>query len=711
MVEEDLANVFGRGLIVPAFEDKFKKQILKDVSIVPLYSGSDIQLQPGPGLTVARALKMENRRYLSTAIQLSMLDWSHRRTDFATALVDCMIKRTEMNLPDATPDVSYDAIVGTLECCSSQAPFPWDQYYREIEYRIRGVLGCLDKSQTTHLFSLAPHLLLGAMDYLYIVQRLPQHRKVMVRTNQGVATLILWAHYLLGLTVLLKPDGALDIVFGKERSPEVIIIWYQDRDSRASEREFDLSIDLLDQDLEVVLKTSSNDVPGMSISRTEHHSLAGYGSEYLRRFLNTTISTPDNSPLYSTLINIVLAFSLWYSRRLLPLLTVAPAPEPRAEYQLERWRVVRAAEMIFQGFEILETQIDGYTTKMDSGKFQIHDLPWVRKHLENEQLEDHGIAWKAQESQLSDVVKYLVSLVLAFAHVVEVSECAELPLEFTNPGPHLKLFYVSTLDGGPVHIGEGIIFQTLGTLLTGRIESTEYLVLVSDFGWSVYFDCIGDDDPANIRPELVHIKKGVPTSVRTKEKKNQIRSMTFSAYAGVGEINVIDEGENFIPRCLSRVTRRVEYYSAKRNGFVHYVRLELSRDESHSLFISREAYVGYRSLNKGLWVLHRTKPCQHKSEADGAVAPLGPDMATIIGRRIGTARTPHRVLIHLVKGDPRARMLAALDANSALPWQTMLRTPDCCVDCALKAVSVFGREMGCHPLISNSPTRVHYHHI
>ena len=46
-----------------------------------------------------------------------------------------------------------------------------------------------------------------------------------------------------------------------------------------------------------------------------------------------------------------------------------------------------------------------------------------------------------------------------------------------------------------------------------------FLFLCSDFGWSVYLDSVGDKDPANIRPEVVHVQRGTPTNLQTGERK------------------------------------------------------------------------------------------------------------------------------------------------------------------------------------------------
>src|ERR1700733_6059838 len=55
VVEEDLAAVFGRGRISPDIEQKFKEAIKEPkIRINPVYPGSQVVLDSGPGPTVVR---------------------------------------------------------------------------------------------------------------------------------------------------------------------------------------------------------------------------------------------------------------------------------------------------------------------------------------------------------------------------------------------------------------------------------------------------------------------------------------------------------------------------------------------------------------------------------------------------------------------------------------------------------------------------------
>lgn len=695
VVEEDLADIFGRGLIVPVLEDEFRRAVLKNVTITPLNTISNISLQAGPGPTVTRALK--DRRYLSTVIQLSFLGWGHDRMTLASDLADCMLKRADLGVPGAFPESGSEAIAGTLGACCSQASFAWDIFYRQIEDRIREVLPHLTMDQCQSLVLLPKDMLLGAMDYLYIVQRLPQNRKMMVSSEQGVATLIIWAHYILGLTVLLKlVPLRKDLRFGNEESPEVIITWtpaQKDKPYTVIKRKpVPFNIYLLADDLDIVLSTPPDDTIRIKSISDERHVLEGYGADYLRRYLNTKVSTADADPVCSTIINLLIACSISVSQRLRRQSTYESSqPYSMLGYKLERWRVIQAAEIIFQSFCLDQVQIDHYLAQLNPQTLKGFDLPRCLElylHRSQEDIED-----------LRDAIMNLATLVLIFAHVVEVQHCSQMPLAFNLASIVQGSDLYNFLTIAESSVREDSLFDDLAQFLIGRTrkrQQSDGLVLVSDFGWSIYLDSIGDLDPADIRPELVHIKKGVPTSNRTQERKSQIRCPPDTCSSPPDHehtavtIRPIDQGKNYIPRCLTRVTRRVEYITTGRDEFLLTVLLDVSIASDNVPFTTKiEYYINYRQIYESLWTMPRTKACKHKKDVNVGEKKLGPDALTVIGfTRPVTNDFPHRIWIHLVKRDPGARAFTVVAGSGREDRSKMLRTEDCCEDCALDAVSI-----------------------
>ena len=89
--------------------------------------------------------------------------------------------------------------------------------------------------------------------------------------------------------------------------------------------------------------------------------------------------------------------------------------------------------------------------------------------------------------------------------------------------------------------------------------------LVSDFGWSVYVSAVGDNDPADTKPELLYIQKGVPTNPENGERKSRIRDDVSEGWGNlyIPGIKIFDRGESYVPRCLTQVKRRTEYYGSR----------------------------------------------------------------------------------------------------------------------------------------------------
>lgn len=195
LVEEDLGAIFGRAKIVHSLEKHFK-YVVKIAPFVPLHPGSEIILDACPGATVRRALN--DAHYLATVIQLSFLGWMHETTSLASVLVENMNQRFQSGIKGATPDPDYEGILTTLQACLSQtSQYPWEVLVRLVENKFQKSRSWL-QLQRSPLKRLSPNTLLAAMDYLYLVQSLPEDRFMMIDNQMGLVPIILWANCILG---------------------------------------------------------------------------------------------------------------------------------------------------------------------------------------------------------------------------------------------------------------------------------------------------------------------------------------------------------------------------------------------------------------------------------------------------------------------------------------------------------------------------------
>ena len=409
LVEEDLADIFGRGRVTLELEAKFK-DVVKIQSFVPLSQGCVINLESGPGPTMLRAFR--DRRYFAMVIQLSLLGWTHNRQDLATMLSAAMTERAEMGLPEASPSPGFDGIMMTLAACSSQSsPFSWSHYTQLVEDRLRTFVS--DYYHSAEYIKITSALLMTAMDYLYLVQRFPEDRKMTVSNQMGSITLIVWAHYILGLNVVITNSSDMVVVFGNNQNPQVIITWVETTgtvfnaagwpESRELHENEGPEIRLLDSKMSVVLSSAPEPENWNKIDAEDRHLLANYGTTYLQRLYNTTVITDHCDPIYSESVSIVTAFAIYMDRGFDNKLNALDGPEngehdiPFRPISVETWRILASAKLIFANTPPQPETIDYYLMRLGESTFMevshqylfapyervfdIHLNEWMLQHL------------------------------------------------------------------------------------------------------------------------------------------------------------------------------------------------------------------------------------------------------------------------------------------------------------------------------------------
>jgi len=251
-------------------------------------------------------------------------------------------------------------------------------------------------------------------------------------------------------------------------------------------------------------------------------------------------------------------------------------------------------------------------------------------------------------------------------------------------------------------------FDSLERIGQKRSQEFERVFLVSDRGWSLYFNVAGDHDPGDVRCELLRISKGVPTSSRTKVQKTSILGAPYIRPSEYRPPRTIETSGSYEPRCLSQVTKRTEYYSARAKDFWISIRYDVD-ESAANLEINQKAtyqlYESYNRLHLALFSVLKTLPCDHNIEPPTRY-DLDLGVATSCGLmfvRSGTdwgnkSINRHRICIVLTYGDRRARWLA-ITGNLADPRtesmasphsndrRVMLRCNRTCPNCAVKAAA------------------------
>ncbi|KAL9037821.1 MAG: hypothetical protein Q9214_005533 [Letrouitia sp. 1 TL-2023] len=673
VVEEDLADIFGRGRIVPQLEESFRKEVVASTTITPVYAGSEISLCSGPGPTVIRALKEKDRKYLSTVIQLSFLGWAHGREWLSDALYNCILERSKfLSDPYAVP--GFEDIKGSLEACSSQtSSFVWDSYIRYVEHSLqqKGISYREPRQQQ----GLSQPMLLAAMDYFYIIQRLPEDRSMLIKVND-----------------------VQDITFGVSSRPHLTVL-AGGTENQAEE------ILLLDREMEVVLRT---DIPQdiysqLPVSSIERHTLRNCGSDMLRQTFNSAIVTADEHPVYLETINLIVAYTIALNSNIIEENPKTAKGRMQGEdlragfnsHQSDQWRIFDAVAVMFHDFtqtigkaKICDMNLYHEMIKDRSLRDILHLTNNLQAYLNTGRKDSVGI-----DKLLENTIIELIGDVLAFAHASNVRELGMLPV-IPRTGRPMMLYpdIQHSVESGTftLHIATKRFFfdyvcAAIGSKVRDDVlhnRSNESLVVCSEFGWSVIIGNVGDFDPGDIDPFLFCVKKGVPTSSKTGERRKYIIDgpSWYSNYP----IGVVDrEGAKIMPRCLMPISHRVEYYSVRSETFLLSIRHDVEVSQGSPLVASS----GYGEFHNALSHTLVTKLCGHSSmttDSQVLAAPLGPDDATIVGWSWPLQHLP-RICISLVKGDSRARWLVL--ATTSHYSGTVLRSKDCCTECALRATT------------------------
>ena len=471
-----------------------------------------------------------------------------------------------------------------------------------------------------------------------------------------------------------------------------------------------LEVLLLDRDMKVVLKSAPDETKTAAIAPHEQYPLRGYGTEHLRRNFNTSVSTLDDNPIYHEITQLIIAFTIVKSSTLRrvakPRQNEKPKDNLRCLESLERWRIFHAADLIFYDIPYDRAEIDSYIQLLKIPLLQEISLPnslelYIERRIDAQGIENAedkklNLAWIRRELEL--LMVELATLTLTFAHVSEIKDCYAIPLVFDiNSLLKRSSIYEQLFDGDPITLEEATIFYHLAGLLVGSSFASKdhkNSFLISDFGWSTFLNCCKDSDPAKVRPELIHVRIGVPTNALTLERKSRVED-TPTSLSSLPDTTVLDRGEQYVPRCEMGVTSRTEYFTSHASKFLLSIRFEIDH-LYQTTSRNAETYTSYRKLHRSLWTTYATsqhKQCMHPRRpllqaklGFGVAAAKGYGWSQE-GREQGSAKVVERICICLVEGDQRARWLAVEDAAESWVHKTMVRGDECCEKCALDAVA------------------------
>jgi hypothetical protein len=205
VIEEDLAAVFRQNRIDDAFERRFRSDIAKTANITVLDQLLAISLHSGPGTTVARALK--EPAYMPFVIQVSLLCAVHHIDSLSEGLAEALRLRSESPNESSRPALATSTdLRGTLQACADQtAGFNWTNLIGEVKAQLGITQWVPDTGDGRDIadryLALPVSILQASLDMFAVVQRLYKDSIVKIDSCHGCITVVIWAHYVLGLTV------------------------------------------------------------------------------------------------------------------------------------------------------------------------------------------------------------------------------------------------------------------------------------------------------------------------------------------------------------------------------------------------------------------------------------------------------------------------------------------------------------------------------
>ena len=470
ITELKLASLIGRLRIDPVIEFHFRKIVaISNQSLISRYL--DIVLESGSGPTVQEALK--NPALFSMVIQLSGLAFAHQDEFLANKIVEAIEKIVKESGSDAGIVPDYISLLGTIQACQQQtAAFRWALLYEATEEKIEQALDNHLSNDQFKIRSLPTAVLQGLFMWLQSLQNFPEHRMLHLKCDTGISTVVVWCHHILGLSLLIKLQN-IEIRFGD--SPYLLVV-------EGCERR-NAGVSLMDPlEPQERLFTLQNDENVTGVSYEHRAEAYGYCAKYLQ-FSNLSKQEVQRG-------------AQWVIEHSIKTYGISRASNFDARSFSPRYlpedRLLRAGQFLFA--------LDEFTIpEIDEPADLVEDIPGSRGLMSS-------YDWLA-----------LVAMVITFARIHEddLVKCKEMPLALN--GIHM---FSAELIGrceelqNPVAFLDLIgSFEIVSCLLLGRHTFDEYVkpaILVSAWGWSVFFDSIDYLDPFDAPADRLRVLPGVP---------------------------------------------------------------------------------------------------------------------------------------------------------------------------------------------------------
>ncbi|KAI4127304.1 MAG: hypothetical protein LQ338_003264 [Usnochroma carphineum] len=666
ITEQDLAEVFGRNRLEPLFASTFRTAIKH--SVIHHISGiADLVLEGGAGPTVRRSLN--ETAYLAMVVQLSLLTYTHELNSLTAGLIKAFERRNQGSVEYvALPH--YDALKGALRAIREQTcGFMWELVISAVEQRLYPSIAWTDGSLYT--VRAIPQVVLQALlDSFTAIQHLPEHTHLEIQSFNGLPTIVVWAHRILGLTVEVSINDQRRI-FGD--GPVTV---YIDGDHNGPPG--------------VALLNETNDPFFQLLEQRQDHTLApaprhpvrDYGTRVLR--LRNDDHELERKKIYlivTSCITVARNHNRDRSRG---------TPEPGGLSSFPTLsRVLLVLRLLFASCEEIIDDID-----LES------ELPCVAHMPERPSTAQQSQIETQFDSNLYRLFQGEHKTILRLIHVVFVLSMAR------NFEEDLSL-HIDPLEEAqymPFEVPSArSAFASLAALLQGRFPRTgdsdvTNKSVVSAWGWSLYLSSLASQDPSDAKVDIALVR-GVPA--RRGERRHYVVDGALSLRQEVlsGQISgdsyfdaVHGPGDRCVLSSWLRAKERRYFIGVTDDAFevVNVLEYDALRALRPSLD-ANSVSCGFRSMQETSWQVFHTPACDHSAALGQSIA-LPDDVWAFhgFGRPTYQDYPPTAVFAGLVAGDHSARwiltamMLHQWRAGTTKKQIVCLRSRDCCFECAIQ---------------------------
>ena len=517
LVELRLASFIGRHRIDEAIKIHFREAVAK-AEHSPISRFMDIILEAGAGPTVQEALK--NPALFSMIIQLSALAFSHQDESLANAIVEAMDRITQSSKRDIDAVPDYVSLLGTLKACQQQtASFQWAPIYESVERKILATLKHVEQDginasrgrkrrKVGHKLNTKPNSVMNRqlpfaiLQSLFMgiqpLQSLGEHRELHIKANSGISTIVVWCRNVLGLGVTVRSQN-VDVHFGNEPGNVTV-------EDCAAEDVSATMLDLADPHEPLFRLHSDEDDP--SICHEHRFHALGFGRSVLMQV------TTDDAAL-SQCSYWIIARALEINRQCLLSSEVFDAAV-EGDDETDDLGEHAVKPLSIQGIKSLYSHQSSSEVVLINAARIVFALDKVDTTILR-QYENLSPKKPSILSQLNWPALVAVVIALSRVHPADLDNCGNLPFSLRAFERLKKTHHgVSHNVREKVNAIETIrtSFQVLCHLMLNTTFTEDYVrhaVLVSAWGWSIFFETVDALDPAEASAYSIRLLQGVPS--------------------------------------------------------------------------------------------------------------------------------------------------------------------------------------------------------